>query len=424
MTFPRSAVLTKGGTKSALLFCALFSWSIPAEAEYRVDAGDILEIAVAGMPDWRQRVEVQLDGSISYPLLGTLVVAGLSPSEVRTKIQGILPTKVFRQSTPDGRERVVVLDADQVTANVVEYRPIYVNGDVSKPGVQAYRPLMTVRQAVALCGGYEIMRFRMNNPFLESADFRSDYESLWTDFAKERVHIWRIRTELGEGDNLDQKVLQDVPLPASTISQIKRLEAEQLKSRQENYLREKEFFRRVIKQAEEHIGVLSESLKNEEEGIQADKQDLHRVTDLFGKGAVAITRITDARRALLWSSTLKLQTTAQWMSQKKQREEVSRQLERLDDQRRMDLLRELQDAGVRLSQISARLQGVGEKLQYTALVRSQLVRGSGGKPQIAIIRKGENGRERLVAEEDFELEPGDVVEVALRAEQGVVLPPQ
>jgi len=424
MTFLRSAVLTKGGTRSALLFCALFSWSIPAEAEYRIDAGDILEIAVAGMPDWRQRVEVQLDGSISYPLLGTLVVAGLSPSEARTKIQGILPTKVFRQSTPDGREHVIVLDADQVTANVVEYRPIYVNGDVSRPGVQAYRPLMTVRQAVALCGGYEIMRVRMNNPFLESADFRSDYESLWTDFAKEHVHIWRIRTELGEGDNLDQKVLQDVPLPASTISQITRLEAEQLKGRQEDYLREKEFLRRVIKQAEEHIGVLSESLKKEEEGVQADMQDFQRVTDLFGKGAVPITRITDARRAVLWSSTLKLQTTAQWMSQKKVREEVSRQLERLDDQRRMDLLRELQDAGVRLSQISARLQGVGEKLQYTAMVRSQLVRGSGGKPQIAIIRKGEDGRERLVAEEDFELQPGDVVEVVLRVEQGVVLPPQ
>jgi polysaccharide biosynthesis/export protein len=424
MTLLRSALLTKGGTRSALLFCALLSWSIPAKAEYRIDAGDILEIAVAGMPDWRQRVEVQLDGSISYPLLGTLVVAGLSPSEIRTKIQSILSTKVFRQSTPDGREHVVILDADQVTANVVEYRPIYVNGDVSRPGVQAYRPLMTVRQAVALCGGYEIMRFRMNNPFLESADFRSDYESLWTDFAKEQVHIWRIRTELGEEGNLDQKVLQDVPLPASKISQITRLEAEQLKGRQEDYLREKEFLRRVIKQAEEHIGVLSESLMKEEEGVQADLQDFQRVTDLFGKGAVPITRITDARRAVLWSSTLKLQTTAQWMSQKKQREEVSRQLERLDDQRRMDLLRELQDAGVRLSQISARLQGVGEKLQYTALVRSQLVRGSGGKPQVAIIRKGENGRERIVAEEDFELQPGDVVEVALRAEQGVVLPPQ
>src|SRR5690349_3169676 len=119
----RSALLARSGTKSALLFCALLSWSVPAEAEYRIDAGDILEIAVAGMPDWRQRIQVQLDGSISYPLLGTLVVAGLLPSEVRTKVQSILATKVFRQRTPDGREHVVVIDADQVTANVVEYRP-------------------------------------------------------------------------------------------------------------------------------------------------------------------------------------------------------------------------------------------------------------------------------------------------------------
>ena len=125
------------------------------------------------------------------------------------KFKASFQQRSFDKSTPDGREHVVVLDADQVTANVVEYRPIYVNGDVSKPGVQAYRPLMTVRQAVALCGGYEIMRFRMNNPFLKSADFRSDYKSLWTDFAKERVHIWRLRTELGEGDNLDQKGLPD-----------------------------------------------------------------------------------------------------------------------------------------------------------------------------------------------------------------------
>src|SRR5262249_48629560 len=188
------------------------------------------------------------------------------------------------------------------------------NGDVSRPGVQAYRPLMTVRQAVALCGGYEIMRFRMNNPFFESADFRSEYESLWADFAKEQGHIWRIRTELGGGGNLAQKILQDGPLPASTISQITRLEDQQVKRHQVEYLGERELLRRGIKQAEEHIGVLSDSLKTEEEGVQADTEDLRRVTELFGKGAVAIMRITDARRTLLWSSTLKLQTTAQWMS--------------------------------------------------------------------------------------------------------------
>jgi len=398
--------------------------AIPARAEYRLDVGDVLEIAVAGVPDLRQRVVVQLDGTISYPLLGTFAVAGLPPSEVRAKIRATLPTKVFRQRAPDGRENVVVIEPDQVTANVVEYRPIYVDGDVSRPGEQPYRPLMTVRQAVALSGGYEIVRFRMNNPFLESADQRSEYESLWTEFAKEQAHIWRLRTELGDEDNLDQKASRDAPIPASTIAQITRLEAEQLNSRQDDYLSEKEFLQRGIKQADEHIGVLSEQLQKEEQGLQADTQDLQRVTDLFGKGAVPMPRITDARRALLLSSTRKLQTTAQWMYQRKQRDDVSRQLERLDAQRRMNLLQELQDAGVRLNQIRAKLQSVGEKLQYTTLMRSQLIRGIGGQPQITIVRRAEKGRERFVAEEDSELQPGDVVEVALRPEQGAIVPGQ
>jgi polysaccharide export outer membrane protein len=202
------------------------------------------------------------------------------------------------------------------------------------------------------------------------------------------------------------------------------LEAEQLKSRQEDYLREKEFLQRGSKQTDEHIGVLSEQLQKEEEGLQADTQDLQRVTELFGKGAVAMPRITDARRALLLSATRKLQTISQLMLTKRQRDDFSRQLERLDDQRRIKLLQELQEAGVRLNQIKAKLQAVGEKLQYTALVRSQLVRGAGSKPQITIVRKAEKGRERFIAEEDSELQPGDVVEVALRSEQGVVVPPQ
>jgi polysaccharide export outer membrane protein len=233
-----------------------------------------------------------------------------------------------------------------------------------------------------------------------------------------------LRAELGEENSLDQKVLREVPIPTSTILQIARVEAEHLKSRQDDYLREKEFLKRGIRQAEEQTGVLSEQLQKEEAGLQADTQDLQRVTELFGKGAVPMPRITDSRRALLLSATRKLQTISQMMAAKRQRDDFSRQLERLDDQRRINLLQELQDAGVKLNQIRARLQAVGEKLQYSSLVRSQLVRGAGGKPQITIIRKGEGGRERFVAEEDSELRPGDVVEVALRHEQGAAGPVQ
>jgi polysaccharide export outer membrane protein len=407
--------LSAGALKTLAVLSAWLLWSpVSGAAEYRLDVGDVLEISVAGVPDLRQRVTVELDGNISFPLLGTLEVSGLAPSEVRAKIQAILPTKVFRQRGPDGRDNVVVLDPDQITVNVVEYRPVYVNGDVSKPGEQVYRPRMTVRQAIAQAGGYEIMRFRMNNPFLESADLRSEYESLWTDFAKEQAHMWRMKAELGETNKLDQTALGDVPIPATTVSEIVRLESEQLKSRQDDFQREKDYLLSSVKKSDEHNSVLSEQLKREEQGVEADTQDLQRAGELFSKGAVPIQRMTDARRGLLLSSTRRLQTVSQLIQVQKQKDDFSRQLQRFEDQRRFELLRDLQDTNVRLNQIRGRLQSVGEKITYTGLVRSQLARGAGGKPELMVVRKADKGRDRIPADEDFELQPGDVVEVALR----------
>ena len=401
-----------------------FKWSVvavglaisvtQAKAEYRVNVGDVLEVAVAGAPELRQRAAVQIDGNISLPLAGAVSVAGLSLPQIRANIGAALARKVFRQRTNDGREAVIVIEADEVTAIVAEYRPVYVNGDVSKPGEYPYRPSTTARQLIAVAGGYDIVRMRMNNPYLESADLRAEYGSLWTEFAKEQAHLWRIKTELGVTTQISPSAVTDVPIARSAISEIINAETEYLKTKQNDYQQEKTFLQRGVRQGDDEVRVLSEQQKKEEEGFQSDLEDLQKATDLFAKGSVIGPRVTDARRAVLLSSTRKLQTSAQLLQVKKQQDELARKLTKLDNQRRLDLLRELQDTSLRLNQIREKLQSVSEKIQYTAMVRSQLVRGAGSNPDIAIIRKGENGPERIVASEDSELQPGDTVEVSLR----------
>src|SRR6266446_511259 len=314
----------KWGLLTAGFLCSV----VPAAAEYQINVGDVIE----------------------------LLVAGLSPSEVEAKIQATLATKVFRQRTSDGRENAVAIEPDEVTAVVVQYGPIYVNGDVSKPGEQAFRPFMTVRQAIALAGGYDILRLRMENPILLSADLRGEYE------------------------------------------------------------REKAFLKHSITQGDEQIKVLSEQNAKEEQGVQADAEELQRINELFGKGALVSPRVTDARRAVLLSSTRKLQTAAQLMQVKKQQDDVARQLERLEDQRRIKLLQDLQEARTKIGQIRARLQSVGEKLLYTA-ARSQVMRGNEFKQELTVIRKGKGGPERIIVDQESELQPGDVVEVALRLDE-------
>jgi polysaccharide export outer membrane protein len=385
-----------------------------AKAEYRVNIGDVLEVAVAGVPDLRQRAPVQMDGNISLPLIGTLPVAGLPLPQIRAKIGAALASKVFRQRGSDGREVAIVIEADEITTTVAEFRPIYINGDVSRPGEYPYRLSITARQLVAVAGGYDVMRIRMNNPSLESADLRSQYGSLWTELAKEQARVWRVKSELGEATQLNPGILTDGPTARSSISEILKAEQEYLKTKQSDYEKEKAYLQRGVRQGDEEVRVLSEQQKKDDEALQTDLEDLQKSTDLYGKGALISPRVTDARRAVLVSSTRKLQTSAQLLQVKKLQDEFVRRLAKLDDQRRLELLRELQDSSVKLNEIREKLQSVGEKLQYTAMVRSQLVQGSGSKPDIAIIRKGDKGPERVAASEDTELQPGDAVEVSLR----------
>jgi polysaccharide biosynthesis/export protein len=400
----------KRGLLAVGFLCLIVS---EAAAEYKVDVGDVIEIVVARVPELQRRVPVRSNGTISFPLLGVLSVAGLTPSEVEANLQAGLATKIFRQRTPDGRENAVAIEPDEVTAVVVQHRPIYVNGDVSKPGEQAFRPFMTVRQAIALSGGYDILRLRMENPILLSADLRGEYEALWTDFAKERARVSRLSTQLGENDALDQMLLADVPISPSWKADVISVEAEYLRTEHADYEREKAFLQHSIHQGDDQIKVLSEQNAKEEQGVQADVEELQRINELFGRGALPSPRVTDARRAVLLSSTRKLQTAAQLMQVKKQQDDIARQLERLDDLRRIKLLQDLQDARTKLGQVRAKLQSVGEKLLYTA-ARSQVMRGNELKPDLAIIRKGKSGSERVTVDQDSELQPGDVVEVTLR----------
>jgi len=400
-----------------LLAALLLSPITPAKAEYRLHVGDVIEIAVAKLPELKQRVPVQMGGTISYPLLGTISVADLSPAEVQAKVQATLAAKVFRQRTSDGRENSVGIDPDEVTATVVEYRPIYVIGDIAKPGEQVYRPLMTARQAIALSGGYDITRLRMNNPILETADLRGEHESLWTEYAKEQAHVRRLKEELGQ-DTTGDKSLLDVPIARSTALAIVDVEADALKARQADARAERMFLQRGVAQADAEIEVLSEQEKTEVEGAKADVEEFERTKELFSRGTLPTPRVTDARRAMLLSSTRRLQTRAQLMQTIRLRDDLSRQIARFDGQRRSELLRELQDANLALNKIRFKLQSTGEKLQYTRLAKSHFGRGFDSKPALTVVRNGTKGVEHLVVNEEAELQPGDVVEVALREDPG------
>jgi polysaccharide export outer membrane protein len=303
---------------------------------------------------------------------------------------------------------------DEVSVSIAEYRPIYVNGDVSQPGEKSYRPGMTVRQAIAVAGGYDIMRFRAQNPLLDEADFRGEYNTQWTKYVEQQATILRLKAVLEHKTKFDRKAMDDTPIPDSVANQIATLAGEQLQTSNALYEKQKAYLQSAFKTASDRVAALTQQEQKEKEGADFDNTEVDRVQALYNQKTVPITRLLDAKRAILISATRYLQTVAQRGQSERDRDELKSKLDKLDDERRQDALAELQTAEVKLATVRSRLQALGDKLLYTGLVRSQLVRGTGAAPSIVIYRHKDDKRQTIDADQSAELMPGDVIDVALQ----------
>ena len=136
---------------------------------------------------------------------------------------------------------------------------------------------------------------------------------------------------------------------------------------------------------------------------------------LFGSGSLPSPRVTESRRALLLSSTRRLQTTVELMRLQRQRDDFVRQIERTANQRTITLLRELKDSNVRLADLRVRMQALSQKLQPVAGGGGALPMGTNDlRAEVTIVRKAGQQWDKIAASEDFDVQPGDVIDVALR----------
>ena len=111
-----------------------------APYEYRIGAGDALQIAVWKEPEASATAVVRPDGMISTPLIKEIQVAGLTP----TQAEKLITEKL-----------VNVIQEPDVTVVVtgIHSKKIYAIGAVKKEGPIPYTYSMTVMQAIAEAGG-------------------------------------------------------------------------------------------------------------------------------------------------------------------------------------------------------------------------------------------------------------------------------
>lgn len=129
--------------RATLLLLLLASTAAPAQnADYLLGPGDVLSIHVYEEQDLSfTEMRIGDTGMINYPLLGEVAVTGTTTPELE---------QLLRERLVEGE----FLIAPAVTVTIVEYRPFYINGEVTTPGSYPFQPGLTLRKAISIAGGF------------------------------------------------------------------------------------------------------------------------------------------------------------------------------------------------------------------------------------------------------------------------------
>jgi protein involved in polysaccharide export with SLBB domain len=114
-----------------------FARDAAAEAP-KLQPSEKIRVTVFGEDRLSGEYQIDPAGYVSLPLAGTLRAAGLTKIELERELAKKFSTE---------------LRSPKVTVDVASFRPLYIYGEVAKPGEYPYKGGLNVMSAIAIAGG-------------------------------------------------------------------------------------------------------------------------------------------------------------------------------------------------------------------------------------------------------------------------------
>jgi polysaccharide export outer membrane protein len=131
-----------------IIFLGFASWGQMGQnsfaIEYKIGPKDLLEIKVLDMPELSNlTIRVSEDGTITLPLIGNLLISGMTKDEIEKLITKYVEAKYIKNP--------------QVTIFIKEYQSqrVSVIGAVNKPGTYQLLGRVTILDIISQAGGFQ-----------------------------------------------------------------------------------------------------------------------------------------------------------------------------------------------------------------------------------------------------------------------------
>ncbi|KRR14834.1 hypothetical protein CQ12_28620 [Bradyrhizobium jicamae] len=387
-----------------LLFTTL---GVPARADYLLGPEDTVTVKVYEWPDVSGDFKVGADGRISFPLIGEINVNGISTAQLEQAVEGALKQQSRFNETPN------------VSAQIKEYRPFFILGDVQKPGAYAFRPGLTVLQAVSIAGGF----FRMNDPGLlrlerDAIMQRADLRILKEKSTMLAVRNVRIEAERAGAAEISFSEIDGLD-PTDTKVGLQERERGLFQARKRELEKQLTGFAELQKLYQGEIQAVQQQIQAEKRQAELVQRELDEVRGLAARGLASNPRILLVERTLAEIEGTQRNLDAIIMRARQSIAQAIQQGDELRAKSRERIDAESDAVSVEMRDTRARIemakQLIAEAETTAPLAIAKRVRNAGVTPRYELVRRASTGESQQTAVEGSEqVQPGDVVEVRAR----------
>lgn len=398
-------VANRRRTAAVLLALAASTLAFPASAgslvpQTRLRIGVIQWMPTKGMYERWDALGgdfvVSQDGTVVMPVIGPVSVGELDTTGLAAEIAKRL------------QEKLALVDKPDTTVEILDYPPIYVVGDVVKPGEYRYREGMTVLQALALSGGRSRGRAQASQ---DEVRLVSELQSIDTSILRSTARIARLEAEK-EGS-------AEISFPPAAADD---------QSAQQIFAQEKVIFTTRANELERQtksladlrellsteIDVLQEKIKAADASIKSAESELANVTGLVEKGIAVASRKSDLERSLSSYRMDRLDQVTSVMRAKQAISEATRNEDGLRDRKQTEVAAELQSEQAALAELK-RKRELSQKLLLDMLGSPEGTSQSEAQPTFTITRRLNGAPAEIAASSITDIAPGDVISVIGRA---------
>jgi polysaccharide biosynthesis/export protein ExoF len=347
---------------------------------------------------------VSASGEVSLPMLGEVRAANETTSTLARVLAERLQAKIGLAQRPDASVEVVV------------YRPFYIVGAVEKPGEYAFRPGMTLLQAVSIAGG--LMRVTEPNLLGYEHDSIVERGDLRVGVAARNALLIRLARLEALAAGADQMKLPDeiaTKLSDPTIDIAVRQQNQLFAQARDAFAAQAQTLSGTRALLEREVETLASKDASLVHQIELAKKELEDVTSLVNKGlAVAPRRLqVEQNTAQLESARLDVQ-----LGSLRSQQEIGRldqTLVELKSRLRTDALTEASADRDKLTAVEQQIS-TADKLIYQTEVRAPEFTANAAQQSARVLfsitrPSAQNQGTNIAAEESTLLEPGDTVRI-------------